>query len=91
MLGRGFSKSNKLFIVLIMKNFIQLSRSEMKMVYGGVESVDPVEEGGQNCCAHNADWSVSDCGYSHDEAVAAASYYAQNNPGQHGYYCCTSC
>lgn len=67
------------------KNFKVMTQEEKKSIKGGV-----VAEGG--CCAHNADWSYSNCGLSMQDAQDQASYYAQTNgAGNHGYWCCSSC
>jgi hypothetical protein len=71
-----------------MKNFEKLSRAEMKNVLGGV-AAPPT---GGDCCAHNASWSQSNCGYpSASQAEAAATSAAEQDPSQHWYWCCASC
>jgi len=64
-----------------------LTRMQMKNVVGGLASAS----GSGGCCAHNADWSNSQCGYSSaSEAQSAASSWASTT-GSHGYWCCQSC
>lgn len=66
------------------KNFTNikgmLSRDQMKQI-----------KGGSGCCAHNSDWSQSQCGYPDaGQAQNAASSAAQQS-GNHYYWCCQSC
>lgn len=61
-----------------------LTRDQMKQVKGG-------SGGSGGCCAHNADWTQSQCGYPDaGQAQNAASSAAQQS-GNHYYWCCQSC
>ena len=70
-----------------------LSRNEAKKVVGGVDEYEDVlDEGGNGCCAHNADWSWSYCG--ENMTLSEARDWATDRAiqtGQHHYYCCASC
>jgi hypothetical protein len=67
---------------LSIANVKQLSKIEMKKIVAGGS--------GGTCCTHNADWSVSGCGFSAGYAQYLAAQFAQAS-GQHYYWCCDNC
>ncbi|MCG2612722.1 hypothetical protein LZZ85_00460 [Terrimonas sp. NA20] len=57
-----------------------LTKSEQKMIGGGVEAA--------NCCAHTANWTTYQCGYSSaSEAQNAATTFVLEGGGR-AWYCC---
>ena len=60
-----------------------LTKSEQKMIGGGLNAP------AANCCAHTANWTQYQCGYSSaSEAQAAATTFVLQGGGR-AWYCCS--
>lgn len=57
---------------------------EMKNVKGG----DAPVEGGPGCCAHNENWSWSNCTFPDSETAQTAASANVLETGERSFFCC---